>query len=87
MASIKVCESKIEELNFLMMPRDGGRIVEISYACDENGVYRRCYDRSDGAMSYDFASYSKRAKESDLEFEPQNGRLPKHNQWQRVRIA
>ena len=87
MASVKICESKIEELDFQMMPCDGGQIVEISYACDENGVYRRCHDRSDRSISYDFASYRKRAEESDLKFEPQNGRLPKHNKWQRVRIA
>lgn len=82
-----VRESKIEGLSFLTMPRDGGQMVEVSYACDEYGVYRRWYDRSDGSVSYDFAAYPKRAKESDLEFAPQNGKLPKHNKWQRVKVT
>lgn len=75
-----------ESLNYQMMPRDAGQIVEVSYACDEDGVWCRIHDRSDGETSYQFASYYARATEDQMRHEPWNGRLPRHNQWREVNL-
>ena len=83
----KATQRKIDSLGFRMMPKDGGQIVEITYAVDENGVWCRSYDRSDRTESYMFATYAARATEDQLHFEPQNGRLPRHNAWRDVIIT
>lgn len=82
--SINATQTKIDSLDFRMMPQDGGQIVEVTYAVDEDGVWCRNFDRSDRSISYAFAAYDARATESQLAFEPQNGNLPRHNVWRDV---
>lgn len=84
---MKATQNQIDSLNFQMMPQDGGQIVEVSYACDEDGVWCRNYDRSDRSTEYYFASYYARATEAALAFEPWNGKLPRHNKWRPVSVA
>jgi len=85
--TIKATQEYIGSLRFWMMPQDGGQIVEVTYAVDEDGVWSRTYDRSDRSQSYHFAAYPASATEEQLRFEPQNGKLPRHNRWHRVSIA
>jgi len=84
MTSYKPTMAYAETLEYHTMPRDGGQIVEVSYACDEYGVFCRTHDRSDMTTVYHYAPYAARASESDLRFEPQNGRLPKHNKFRKL---
>ena len=79
-------QGRIDSLKFFMMPEDGGQIVEVRYACDEDGVWEWAHDRSDKTNTYRFAKYNARATEAQLAFEPQNSKLPRHNQWQRVTV-
>lgn len=74
-----------ETLDYHVMPRDAGQIVEISYACDEVGVWQRVYDRCDQTTAYYFAPYYARATEDELCFEPWNGTLPRHNKFKKIR--
>lgn len=74
-----------ETLDYRTMPRDAGQIVEVSYACDEDGVWCRTHDRSDNSTVYHFGAYNARATEDQLRFEPWNGRLPKHNKFKLVK--
>lgn len=83
----KSTESYVHQLAWHMMPVDGGQIVEVMYSCDEDGVWCRQHDRSDHTTTYQFAPYSARATESQLEFAPQNHRLPRHNGWQKVKLV
>jgi hypothetical protein len=69
-----------------MMPRDGGQMIETTYAADESGVWKRQHDRSDRTTDYYFAKYDMRCRDCG-EFEPQNGRLPKHGKWKAVEVA
>lgn len=85
--TVKATQEYIDSLGFLMMPRDGGQIVEVTYAVDEYGVWCQSYDRSDRTRCYQFANYSARATEEQLDFEPQNGKLPRHNKWYPVIIS
>lgn len=85
--AIRTSLRTIDSLDFQMMPEDGGQIVEVMYACDEDGVWCRTHDRSDRSTSYQFAAYHARATEDQLSFEPQNSKLPKHNKWQDVVVA
>lgn len=84
---MKVKQAVIDDLQFHMMPQSAGQIVEVSYAADEDGLWCRTYDRSDNSVWYEFALYYSRSKESELAFEPQNGRLPRHNQFQPVTVV
>jgi len=56
----------------------------VRYACDCDGVWQLKHDRSDRTDTYSFAAYDEDATESDLEFAPQNGTLPKCDEWQSV---
>lgn len=71
-ATIKVSQQRIDSLQFLMCPEDSGQIVEVTYACDDEGLWCKTYDRSDRSVKYEFAPYSARATEAELAFEPQN---------------
>jgi hypothetical protein len=86
MAKISTTQKYVDSLKFFMTPKDGGQIVEVRYACDEDGVWEWVLDRSDGESSYRFAAYNARATESQLAFEPQNGKIPRHNKWQQVTV-
>ena len=77
----------VDGLKFYMLPKDGGQMVEVRYACDEEGVWKWTNDRSDRTDEYRFAYYSLRASEQQLQFEPQNGQVPAHNRWQHVTLA
>jgi len=79
--TIKATRGEIACLKFYMMPIDAGQVVEVTYAVDEDGLWCRTYDRGDRTEKYEFARYYARATEAELEFEPQNGKLPRHNQW------
>jgi hypothetical protein len=83
---MKTTRDYLDTLTFFMMPVDGGQIVEVTYACDADGVWCRTFDRSDRSESYGFAKYNARATEAQLAFEPQNGKLPKHNSWKKVSV-
>lgn len=83
---IKTQQSYLDSLEFHMLPQDGGQIVDVMYATDQDGVWRQIIDGSDGSVSYQFAKYYARAKEESLVFEPHNGTIPRHNKWLTVSI-
>lgn len=85
--TIRISRDRLESLDFRMCPADAGQMVEVTYACDESGVCCRRYDRSDRTTTYQFAAYSARATEAELAYEPQNGRLPRHNSWRDVVVG
>jgi hypothetical protein len=78
---IKVTRDVIESLTWRQLPEDGGQLVSVTYAVDQDYVYRQEYDRSTRSSSYTAARLYARATEDELAFEPQNGRLPRHNAW------
>lgn len=82
----KATTKYVESLEYQMMPRDGGQIVEVTYACDEDGVWCRIYDRSDQRTSYQYAKYYARATLNQMRHEPWNGILPRHNSWVDVKL-
>lgn len=84
---MKATQRYINSLEFRTMPRDEGQIVEVSYACDEDGVWCQIYDRSDGSVVHEFAKYYAKASEAQLKFEPWNGSLPRHNKMKRVKVT
>lgn len=65
--------SDFKNLDYHMMPVDGGQIVDISYAVDEDYLYQRSHDKSDNTISYSRASLD---LEGETAFEPQNNQLP-----------
>jgi hypothetical protein len=67
-----------DDLDWHMLPRDDGQIVEVTYACDEYYLYCRTYDRSDRTTSYQRAEWG----QDDIRFEPWNGILPTHGDWE-----
>jgi hypothetical protein len=84
MPKVITTQEYIDSLQFYTMPEDGGQIVEVRYACDCDGIWQWKYDRSDRTSAYSFSKYNARATEEQLNFEPQNSILPKHNRWQHV---
>ena len=85
--TIKATRDYVSSLKFFMLPQDGGQIVAITYAVDEDGLWCRIFDQCDRSESFQFACYSARATESQREFSPQNGKLPAHNQWVDVCVS
>ena len=83
---MQATKNYVESLDFRMQPVDGGQTVEVTYACDEDGLWCRTHDRSDRTTSYQFAKYHGRATEGQLQFEPQNHLLPRHCKWQEVSV-
>jgi hypothetical protein len=51
------CVTSIADLEFITPPQNQGQIVEISYACDEDGFYRRTIDHSLQTRIIEFASW------------------------------
>lgn len=84
---MKASKQYVDSLEFHMMPQDRGQIIDVRYACDEDGVWAWSHDKSNRSDSYDFAKYNARATELQLSFEPQNGKLPRHNKWNKVTIT
>jgi hypothetical protein len=78
----------LEAMTWHVMARDQGQIVEVAYAADCDGFYRRMHDRSQGManISYDYAAWDDDVGEGDS-FEPWNGRLPDHGEWEPVAVA
>ena len=66
-----------ETLRWEQLPRDGGQIVEVFYAVDGEYLYLRTRDRSDMKITLDRAKLT-----GEGEFEPQNGVLPGHGEWE-----
>ena len=65
--------SDFRKLDYEMMPVDGGQIVDISYAVDEDYLYQLSHDKSDNTTSYSRAPLD---PDGETEFEPQNNQLP-----------
>lgn len=87
MGKVKATQRYLDNLVFRMLPEDGGQIVEVTYAVDEDGLWEQRYDRSDRSRSYSFAPYRARATYDQLAFAPQNSQLPRHNSWRDVVVA
>ena len=87
MKIIKTSQQVIDALDFQMMPEDGGQMIEVTYACDEYGLWCRSHDRSDSTTRYEYAAYPARITEEQMRFEPWNSRLPRHNQWRDVIVG
>ncbi len=65
--------SDVDGVTFHQLPRDGGQIVDISYAVHDGYLYTRRWDRSDNSTSM----WRQEIDEtSETEFEPWNGQLP-----------
>lgn len=84
---MKVRRSYVESLEFQARPQDQGQIVDIAYAADEHGVWRRTHDGSDRTTVYEFGKYPARATEDQLTHEPWNGRIVKHCKMRSVDIV
>jgi hypothetical protein len=69
-------QSYLDGLEWHQLPRDGGQIVSVTYATDEEFLYRHSYDRSDQTHAYFRESINMDADEDFLRFEPWNGNLP-----------
>lgn len=74
---INVTESYAASLEYHLLPQDAGQAVDYRYAVGEvgggYGVFcRRC--DADGGVSY---SYQSVRDDNTVDFEPQNGRLPR----------
>lgn len=67
-----------ENLEFFVMPKDQGQIVECSYALFQNFLYKKVLDKSDQSKKFFRAELF---ENSDIEFEPQNNQLPDHGEW------
>lgn len=67
---------EIDDLEFRQCPEDGGQIVDVTYAIDEQWLYRHTHDRSDGEEYIICTRINYQSHEYDLLFEPQNGILP-----------
>ena len=75
-----------DEMTWHQMPADAGQIVDVAYAVEwigggEGWLYRRTHDRSDGSRSVERAVVD---ADGGSAFEPWNGRLPDHGEWQDV---
>lgn len=80
MADMTVAKIEAKQLSWIVPPVCQGQIVEVSYACDRNGAYRRSYDRSDRSTSYAFCAiedcpdalcdFDPANAEPDYDFEP-----------------
>lgn len=70
----------LESLHYHVMPIDQGQIVTNAYACDEYHLYCRTYDASDRTTRYSSAEWT------DGEFEPWNGKLPEHGDWEEIEL-
>lgn len=84
---MKVRESYLESLDFQTCPQDAGQIVDVAYAADERGVWRRICDGSDRTTVYEFGAYPARATVGQLTHEPWNGRIARHNKMRSVDIV
>ncbi len=84
---MKCKRAYLESLKRGTLPHDGGQIVARSYAADEDGLFRFTLDQSDQSLMVEFAEYDDDADEYDLRFEPWNGALPAHGDWQEVEIV
>lgn len=82
--TIRVPQARLNSLDYHVIPSDGGQIVVVRYAEDEDGLWRWCYDRSDRTSTYAFARYDRRASEKHSVFTPWNDVLPWHRVWQKV---
>jgi len=85
MSTTKISLANCSE--FTILPVDQGQIVEVSYAllpdgCGGGSLVRCTHDRSDGEVSYEVADLDMDADEDDLRFEPWNGILPAHGEWE-----
>ena len=61
------------------MPADAGQIVDVRYDCDweTRTLYKRVADRNEGSVELLLG----RISEGEDRYEPQNGVLPKVDQW------
>jgi hypothetical protein len=65
--------SDLDGTTWHQLPRDGGQIVDVTYAVDGEYLYRRSHDRSDGEMTVTRQHID---ETGEVEFEPWNGQLP-----------
>lgn len=72
--------SDFKNLEYKMLQCDMGQIVDVSYAVDDNYLYRKHFDKSDNTTSYSRAILDIFEKTG---FEPQNNQLPEiDGEWQ-----
>ena len=80
----------VTDLDYSMLPVDGGQICERSYAtlADGDGGYLvlRTHDRSDDKTTYHVAELDMDADE-DSRFEPWNGILPAHGEFEEIGVT
>jgi len=63
---------KFEQVAYHVPPENQGQIVEVSYGCDEDYVYRKTYDRSDRTTAYARFEHPD-TPEQEFDFDPWNG--------------
>ena len=65
--------SDIDGVTWHQLPRDGGQIVDVTYAVNGEYLYCRSHDRSDGEVVITRQHID---EAGEVEFDPQNGQLP-----------
>lgn len=78
MTTILTNAKQLDSLQWHQLPVDGGQIVSVTYAVDEDHLYCRTYDQSDCSVRIE------RAELIDGEFKPQNGVLPECGEYEAV---
>lgn len=63
---------KFEQVEYHVPPENQGQIVEVSYGCDAEYVYRKTYDKSDRTTSYARFEHPD-TPEQEFDFDPWNG--------------
>lgn len=77
--------SDFKNLEYKMLQCDMGQIVDVSYAVDDDYLYRKHFDKSDNTTSYSRAVLD---IFGETGFEPQNSQLPKiEGEWQNRRFC
>ena len=80
--AVRMDADDLADFDWRQCPADGGQIVDVKYAMDGESyfLYRRRHDRSDNTCNYQRAELD----QDDSEFEPWNGSLPNHGEWQEI---
>lgn len=73
----------MNDLTWYQLPADAGQTIDVTYAIawideDDGWLYCRSHDRSTGSRDV------MRAAITGGEFEPWNGVLPDHGEWQQA---
>lgn len=71
-------------MNFITPPRNCGQIVVCSYACDEDGIYKRTIDTSDMTSVFEFAHWDSWSGLPECDFQNGPPQEPDLMEWEEV---